>query len=93
MTNRYLVVIEKGSRNYSAFSPDVPGCIATGRTVEETIDSMRDALTFHFEGMIESGETIPAPKPLQHVLQDTNDMTGEEIIAHVMVQTPELALA
>ncbi|MBK9215384.1 MAG: type II toxin-antitoxin system HicB family antitoxin [Chloracidobacterium sp.] len=93
MKNRYLVVIEKGARNYSAFSPDVPGCIATGRTIEETIDSMRDALEFHIEGMIENGETVPAPKPLQYVLHDTNDVTGEDIIAHVIVQTPELALA
>lgn len=46
MKNRYLVIIEKGVRNYSAFSPDVPGCIATGKTVEETIDSIRDALGF-----------------------------------------------
>lgn len=93
MTNKYLVVIEKGSRNYSAFSPDVPGCIATGQTVEQTIDSMRDALEFHFEGMIENGETIPTPKPLQYILQDTDNVTGEDIIAHVIVKTPELALA
>lgn len=93
MKNRYLVVIEKGIQNYSAFSPDVPGCIATGQTVEETIDSMRDALEFHIEGMVENGERIPTPIPLQHILQNTTDMTGEDIIAHVMVQTPELAIA
>lgn len=93
MKNRYLVVIEKGERNYSAFSPDVPGCIATGKTVEETIDSMRNALEFHIEGMVEHGETVPTPVPLQHLLQNTNDVTGEDIIAHIMVRTPELALA
>lgn len=93
MKNRYLVIIEKGVRNYSGFSPDVPGCIATGKTVEETIDSIRDALGFHIEGMIANGEAIPTPVPVQYFLQNTNDVTGEDILAHVVVQTPELALA
>ncbi|MFN2500921.1 MAG: type II toxin-antitoxin system HicB family antitoxin [Pyrinomonadaceae bacterium] len=56
MVNRYLIVIEKGEQNYSAFSPDVPGCVATGRTVEDTLDSERSALEFHIEGMVENGE-------------------------------------
>ena len=93
MSNRYLVVIEKGTRNYSAFSPDVPGCIATGQTLDETIDSMRSALEFHIEGMIENGEPLPKAMPLKSFVQKTDDMTGEDLIAHIIVRTPEIALA
>jgi len=85
-------VIEKGARNYSAFSPDVPGCIATGRTLDETIDSMRSALELHIEGMIENGEPLPTAMPLQTFVQNA-DMSGEDLIAHVIVRSPEVALA
>ena len=44
---RYLVVIEKGARNYSAYSPDIPGCIATGRTRAQTAERIRQAIRFH----------------------------------------------
>ena len=58
---RYLVVIEKTPRNYSAYSPDVPGCVATGRTLDETKTKMREALESHLEVMAEYGG--PAPEP------------------------------
>jgi predicted RNase H-like HicB family nuclease len=93
MRNRYLVVIEKGDRNYSAFSPDVPGCIATGKSVEDTLDSMRSALEFHLEGMAENGEAIPKPMPLGLYVQQADDASGEDILAHVIVNAPDLALA
>ena len=58
---RYLVVIEKSARNYSAYSPDVPGCVATGRTLDETKANMREALEGHLEVMAEYGEPTPEP--------------------------------
>jgi len=58
---RYLVVIEKSPRNYSAYSPDVPGCIATGHTLDEATSNMREALEGHLEVMADHGE--PAPEP------------------------------
>ena len=58
---RYLVVIEKSPRNYSAYSPDVPGCVATGRTLDETTQNMREALEGHLGVMADHGE--PAPEP------------------------------
>ncbi|MGH2351254.1 MAG: type II toxin-antitoxin system HicB family antitoxin [Chloroflexota bacterium] len=61
---RYAIVIEKAAGNYAAYAPDVLGCIATGQTVEETIQQMREALEFHFEGMREHGEPIPEPTSL-----------------------------
>lgn len=59
MKRTYAIVIEWAEENYSAYAPDVPGCIAVGDTVQETMDNMQEALAFHFEGMQQHGETIP----------------------------------
>jgi predicted RNase H-like HicB family nuclease len=56
---RYAVVIEKAEGNYSAYVPDLPGCVATGATVEEAEREIRDAIAFHLEGMREDGIAIP----------------------------------
>ena len=58
---RYAIVIEKAESNFSAYVPDLPGCIATGATIEETEISIREAIEFHIEGMREDGLPIPAP--------------------------------
>jgi predicted RNase H-like HicB family nuclease len=58
---RYAVVIEKGPNNLSAYVPDLPGCITTGKTVEEIERNMREAIALHLEGMMEDGEPIPEP--------------------------------
>ena len=58
---RYLVIIEKAESNYGAYSPDLPGCVATGGTVEEVEQNMREAIEFHLEGMRLHGEPIPEP--------------------------------
>ena len=59
---RYPVVIERTGTGYSAYSPDVSGCVAAGDTEEETRQSFRDALRAHFDAMREVGEEIPEPK-------------------------------
>jgi predicted RNase H-like HicB family nuclease len=59
--NRYAIVIEKGESNYSAYLPDLPGCVATGATVEETESLLREAIELHLEGMREDGLPIPPP--------------------------------
>ena len=58
---RYLVVIEPTSTGFSAYSPDLPGCIATGATREECEREMRDAVEFHLDGLREDGEAVPPP--------------------------------
>jgi len=58
---RYLVVIENAGPNYSAYSPDLPGCVATGATPEETKKNMAKAIEFHLQGMTEDGLPIPEP--------------------------------
>ena len=57
----YAVIIENAGTNYSAYSPDVPGCIATGDTIEETEQNFHDALQFHLDGLREDGLPIPEP--------------------------------
>lgn len=58
---KYLVIIEKGINNFSAYSPDLPGCIATGKTRDEVERNMKSAMEMHLEGMREDGIQIPVP--------------------------------
>ena len=62
---RYAVAIEKAADNYSAYVPDLPGCIATGATVEETEQLIREAIELHLAGLREDG--LPLPQPSSHV--------------------------
>ena len=59
--SEYLVIIEEAGENFSAYSPDVPGCVATGDTREETVNLMRDAMAAHLKGLRDDGLPIPAP--------------------------------
>lgn len=58
---RYAIVIEKGDGNYAAYVPDLPGCVATGATVEDVEREIREAIRFHLDGMREDGIPIPEP--------------------------------
>lgn len=58
---RYAIVIEKAENNYAAYVPDLPGCVATGETLEETENEIKEAIEFHLRGMREDGLTIPRP--------------------------------
>ena len=58
---KYAVVIEKATSNYSAYVPDLPGCVATGATVKETEREIRSAIEFHLEGLKRAGHEIPVP--------------------------------
>tara|TARA_A100001037_G_C14930297_1_gene535734 strand:- start:398 stop:616 length:219 start_codon:yes stop_codon:yes gene_type:complete len=59
--NRYLIVIEKTETGYSAYSPDLSGCVATGGDRAEVEREMKAAIEFHLEGLREEGESIPMP--------------------------------
>lgn len=60
--SRYLIIIEATSTGFSAYSPDLPGCVATGRSREEVEREMHDAIEFHIEGMRLAGELVPEPR-------------------------------
>lgn len=58
----YAIVIEWGPNNLSAYVPDLPGCITTGKTTEEIVENMREAISLHLEGMREDHDPIPEPR-------------------------------
>jgi len=58
---RYAIVVEKAGNNYSAYAPDLPGCVATGSTVKEAEQEIRKAIKFHIDGLREDGLPVPAP--------------------------------
>jgi predicted RNase H-like HicB family nuclease len=58
---KYLIVIEETRSGYSAYSPDLDGCVATGATREEVESQMREAIAFHVEGMARNGQPVPEP--------------------------------
>ncbi len=58
---KYPVIIERSEKNYSAYSPDLPGCVATGGTIRETLSRMRTAIRFHLEGLKKEGCEILEP--------------------------------
>jgi predicted RNase H-like HicB family nuclease len=66
---RYAVVVEKAEHNYSAFVPDLPGCVAAAETKEELLGLIREAIDFHLEGMREAGETIPEPTAIAEYVE------------------------
>nr|MDO8118087.1 type II toxin-antitoxin system HicB family antitoxin [Candidatus Sigynarchaeota archaeon] len=70
---RYLIVVEMAGQNYSAYAPDLPGCVATGDTREEAEASMHAAIEMHLQGLIEDHSTIPEP---------------QASASHVVIKTP-----
>lgn len=69
MQTKYLIVIEKTANNLSAFSPDLPGCVATGVTQSEVEERMREAIRMHLDGMREDGLTIPEPSSIAEYIE------------------------
>ncbi|QDU90080.1 hypothetical protein Pla175_34800 [Pirellulimonas nuda] len=69
---RYAIVIEKAPNNFAAYVPDLPGCVATGATFEETEREVREAIEFHLEGLREDG--LPIPEPVTRV--DYSEVPG-----------------
>jgi predicted RNase H-like HicB family nuclease len=73
----YVILIEKGEENFGAFAPSLPGCVSAGKTRQEAIDNMYEAIQFHLDGMIKDGDPIPeedleavtlvVPEPISHI--------------------------
>jgi predicted RNase H-like HicB family nuclease len=66
---RYAVVIEKAEGNYSAYVPDLPGCVATGDSVEEVETQIREAIRFHIDGLKADGAQIPKPTSIAEYVE------------------------
>jgi predicted RNase H-like HicB family nuclease len=88
----YLILIGKTATGYSAHCPDVLGCAAVGKTVEEVVANMKNALELHFEGMVEDGEPIPQPGGVasyRAVMKDPD--LDRYFLAHVRIDTRQFA--
>jgi predicted RNase H-like HicB family nuclease len=66
---RYAVVIEKADGNFSAYVPDLPGCVVTGPTVEAVKSDIRDAIRFHVDGLKADGPDVPAPTSIAEYVE------------------------
>jgi predicted RNase H-like HicB family nuclease len=66
---RYAVVIERAEGNYSAYVPDLPGCVATGETVEAVERELREAIRFHVEGLEADGMVVPRPTSIAEYIE------------------------
>ena len=66
---RYAVVIEKANANYSAYVPDLPGCVATAATVHDVENEIREAIRFHIDGLKEDGVPVPAPTSIAEYVE------------------------
>jgi predicted RNase H-like HicB family nuclease len=60
--SRYLIIIETTETGFSAYSPDLPGCVSTGATREDVESNMREAIAFHLDGLREDGAPVPEPR-------------------------------
>lgn len=89
---QYLVIIEKGENNYSAYSPDILGCAATGKTVEQTLGRMKEAIRFHLEDIHEQGGLFPIAKGLEAHLEEIDPDSGE-MFAFIAIEPEPFAIA
>jgi predicted RNase H-like HicB family nuclease len=90
MQQRYAVVIETGARNFSAYVPDVPGCVATGKTLDIVRRDIARALEFHFRSLARDGDAIPASVT---AVDQVERLDPSDLVEVVEVQVPDVATA
>ncbi len=86
MKQKYAVVFEQTPNNYSAYVPDLPGCVSTGASFEDVQRTIREAIAFHIEDILECGEPLPEPKMSLHEAEAHHN----EVLAEYGVTDPEL---
>ena len=81
MKLRYAVVFEQTPNNYSAYVPDVPGCVSTGKTCDEMLAMIREALTFHIEAILEDREPLPTPRmSIDEAIASHSEPIAEDVL-------------
>ena len=83
---KYVIILEPGEDNWGAYSPDVPGCVSTGCTPQETISNFLEALEFHLESLQEQGEPIPP----EHVYNEGDYTDDAEYVRYRWAETPAI---
>ncbi len=92
MVQTYLIVIGKTPTGYSAHCPDVQGCAAVGKSIEQVVANMRKALALHFEGMVEDGEPIPKPGGVASYRKVMKDLDIDHyLLGHVQIDVGRFA--
>lgn len=90
----YLIVIGRTSTGYSGHCPDVLGCATVGKTIEEVVANMKQALELHFEGMTEDGDPIPKPGGVDSYREVMKDLDLDTyVLAHVQIDTSQFIAA
>ena len=85
--SNYIAIVHKDAKSdFSVSFPDFPGCITTGKDIYEAKDMAQEALTFHVQGMIEDGETLPDPSKLEEIM---NDPDYNDAAAFLVVSVPD----
>lgn len=88
----YLIVIGKTRTGYSAHCPDVLGCAATGKTVDQVLSNMKKAMEMHFEGMAEDGDSIPLPGGVDSYSEVMKDLDVDQyFLGHVQIAVKQSA--
>ncbi|TAM95728.1 MAG: type II toxin-antitoxin system HicB family antitoxin [Chitinophagaceae bacterium] len=91
---KYLAVIEKADYNYSAFSPDIPGCGTVGDTIEETLKNLKEAIELSLEYDLEKGDQVPKPKGLVYHINngifDEDNIAEDYFITQVEIEDHQL---
>lgn len=88
----YLIVIGKTPTGYSAHCPDVLGCATVGKTVDEVVANMKEALEFHFEGTVDDGDPIPRPGGFDAYREFMKDLDVDQyLLAHLQIDTSRFA--
>ncbi len=91
---KYLVVIEKSETGFSAFSPDAPGCITVGASVEATIVNMREALELYIEATVEDEHDLPIEKGVEYHIKNgllkEGEIADEYFLTQVEIELPEM---
>ena len=94
MKPKYAVVFEQTPNNYSAYVPDLPGCVSTGESFEDIQETIREAITFHVEAMLEHDEPFPEPQVSLEEAETHHDSVlveyDEETLAEIECVGPEL---
>ncbi len=88
MYTTYIALLHKADKKtapYGVMFPDFPGCIASGKSVDKAIENAREALAFHMEGMIDSGEVIPKPRKLEKILKDPDYKKSVPALIRVII--------
>ncbi len=92
-TNKYLIVIEKTNTGFSAYSPDVLGCIAASETIESTVENMKLALRVHLKSMREDNEPIPKPRGIESYWEAVRESAGEDYYTYIPIETLLLTIS